>query len=105
VTLTATLRLLLRCGPARTSMSGRSIGSTRSCISSKTHPISPFRTPSVATSCVKARIQLRFWILAARAIPPRAANTFSPYRIGMRVSLHLPACITDAISIFNANKS
>jgi hypothetical protein len=49
----ATLPLLLRCGPARTSMFGRSIGSTRFCISSKTHPISPSRTSSVAAASLR----------------------------------------------------
>jgi hypothetical protein len=36
---------------------------------------------------------------------PLCANTFSPYRIGILVSFHRPACITDAISIFSASKS
>jgi hypothetical protein len=36
--------LLPRCSPAESSMPRRSIGSTRFCISSKSHPISPFRS-------------------------------------------------------------
>jgi hypothetical protein len=61
---TATLQLLPRCGPAGPSMVRRSIGSTRFCISSKTHPISPSRIlgkdffQSVATSCRKSTHEL-----------------------------------------------
>jgi hypothetical protein len=43
-------------------------------------------------------------VAAALAIPPRAARTSSPYRIGIRVDFHLPASITDARSIFNASR-
>jgi hypothetical protein len=43
VTPTATLRHPASLRPADTSMYRRSVGSTRSCISSKRHPISPFR--------------------------------------------------------------
>jgi hypothetical protein len=42
---------------------------------------------------------------AARAIPPLAAGTFSPYRIGIRFDFHHPASITHAKSMFKANKS
>jgi hypothetical protein len=42
---------------------------------------------------------------AALAIPPRCANTFSPYLIGTLVSSHRPACMTEAMSILSANKS
>ena len=35
---------------------------------------------------------------------PLDARTPSPYRIGIRVDLHRPACITDPKSMFNANK-
>jgi hypothetical protein len=42
---------------------------------------------------------------AALAIAPLLASTSSPYRIGMRVDFHRPACITDPRSIFSANKS
>lgn len=42
---------------------------------------------------------------AARAIPPRAARTCSPYRIGIRDDFHLPACMIDAKSILSASRS
>jgi hypothetical protein len=58
---------------------------------------------SVATSC--GNHHPRPCSLAARAIPPRAARTRSPYLIGMRVSRHLPACITELKSIFSAKRS
>jgi len=38
-------------------------------------------------------------------MPPREASTFSPYRIGMRVSRHVPACITELRSMFSARRS
>jgi hypothetical protein len=44
---------LPRCGPAGLSIVLRSVGSTRFCISSKMHPISPSRTPSVATPSLR----------------------------------------------------
>src|SRR5450631_1793307 len=40
---------------------------------------------------------------AMRAIPPRPACTSSPYRIGITVVFHRPACITEARSIFSAH--
>ena len=39
------------------------------------------------------------------AIPPRTANTCSPYLMGMRFVFHRPACMTDAKSMFSANRS
>src|ERR1700736_516988 len=36
---------------------------------------------------------------------PHRRSTFFPYRIGIRISFHRSACITDAISILSANKS
>lgn len=47
----------------------------------------------------------RPWISAARAIPPRAARTCSPYPIGILLLFHLPACITELKSTFNADRS
>lgn len=41
-------------------------------------------------------------LLRRPRLPPRCASTFSPYRIGILVSFHRPACITDAISILSA---
>ena len=38
-------------------------------------------------------------------MPPRAARTRSPYLLGILVSFHLPACITDAKSILRASRS
>jgi hypothetical protein len=90
--LRAARRGLPRCGPARTvslrvllrlrtgrhfqrrrspqccsPLCGRSVGSTRSCISSKRHPPSSFRTPSVATApcrkrCAKNKTQLPWFL-------------------------------------------
>jgi hypothetical protein len=42
---------------------------------------------------------------AALAIPPRAAITRSPYRIGMRTVVQRPSLITDGKSTFNDSKS
>jgi hypothetical protein len=36
---------------------------------------------------------------------PREANTLSPYLIGIRVSRHLTACMTEDKSMFNARRS
>lgn len=38
-------------------------------------------------------------------MPPLAGSTCSPYRIGTAVDFHRPACMTEARSIFGANKS
>ena len=38
-------------------------------------------------------------------MPPRPANTYSPYRIGIRFVFQRPACITEAKSIFSASRS
>ena len=66
-------------GPAATSLQWRSVRPTRSCISSKRHPTSPFRTPSVATAALRHPAPL-----AVRPPPPVAAFA------GMRLTL--PRC-------------
>jgi hypothetical protein len=43
--------------------------------------------------------------LAVRAMPPRPAWTSSPYRIGIAVVFHRPACITEARSMLSASIS
>jgi hypothetical protein len=51
------------------------------------------------------RIESLPCLLAARDIAPRAASTCSPYRIGICVDFHLPACMVEARSIFSDRRS
>jgi hypothetical protein len=51
------------------------------------------------------QFQPRPCTFAALAIAPLPAKTFSPYLIGILVSVHLPACITEGKSMFKANRS
>ena len=73
----ATLRLPLRCGPARASCPVVRSVRRDFCISSKAHPISRSRTSVRCHFLWQARIQLRFWISAPLAIPPLAAKVCS----------------------------
>jgi hypothetical protein len=69
-------------------------------------PVSILRRPTEEPKQYHlAIVQARPCAFAARAIPPLLAKTFSPYRIGIGVSFHLPACITELNSMFNASKS
>jgi hypothetical protein len=51
-------------------------------------------TSAFAHAAILPDIQPRPWISAARAMPSLVANPCSPYRIGILLFFHHPACIT-----------